>query len=188
MWSSISQNFRLFSAILAKMTRPLMPHVLIKYAHVLICISAGEGSQHFSAFYFGSMRKYHIFTSMRKYHIFGCGIYACYQKCGIYACYQKCGIYACYHKINVVFTHATKTWYMLPKMWYLCMLEKMWYLCVLPKMWYLRMLEKCGIYACYQKRSCIILPACLYRSMPISKPYKEVKGAHPHNSGQLDFS
>ena len=27
-----------------------MQHVLIKYAHVLICISAGEGSQHFSAF------------------------------------------------------------------------------------------------------------------------------------------
>ena len=26
-----------------------MPHVLIKYAHVLICILAGEGSQHFSA-------------------------------------------------------------------------------------------------------------------------------------------
>ena len=23
-----------------------MPHVLIKYAHVLICISAGEGSRH----------------------------------------------------------------------------------------------------------------------------------------------
>ena len=29
-----------------------MPHVLIKYAHVLICISAGEGSRHFSAFHF----------------------------------------------------------------------------------------------------------------------------------------
>ena len=29
-----------------------MPHMLIKYAHVLICISAGEGSQHFSAFHF----------------------------------------------------------------------------------------------------------------------------------------
>ena len=29
----------------------LMPHVLIKYAHVLICISAGEGSWHFSAFH-----------------------------------------------------------------------------------------------------------------------------------------
>ena len=29
----------------------LMPHVLIKYAHVLICISAGEGSRHFSAFH-----------------------------------------------------------------------------------------------------------------------------------------
>ena len=28
----------------------LMPHVLIKYAHVLICISVGEGSRHFSAF------------------------------------------------------------------------------------------------------------------------------------------
>ena len=28
----------------------VMPHVLIKYAHVLICISAGEGSWHFSAF------------------------------------------------------------------------------------------------------------------------------------------
>ena len=28
----------------------LMPHVLIKYAHVLIYISAGEGSRHFSAF------------------------------------------------------------------------------------------------------------------------------------------
>ena len=28
-----------------------MPHVLIKYAHVLICISAGEGSRHFSAFH-----------------------------------------------------------------------------------------------------------------------------------------
>ena len=28
----------------------LMPHVLIKYAHVLICISVGEGSWHFSAF------------------------------------------------------------------------------------------------------------------------------------------
>ena len=25
-----------------------MPHMLIKYAHVLICICAGEGSQHFS--------------------------------------------------------------------------------------------------------------------------------------------
>ena len=29
-----------------------MPHVLIKYAHVLICISVGEGSWHFSAFHF----------------------------------------------------------------------------------------------------------------------------------------
>ena len=29
----------------------LMPHVLIKYAHVLICISAGGGSWHFSAFH-----------------------------------------------------------------------------------------------------------------------------------------
>ena len=29
-----------------------MPHVLIKYAHVLICISAGEGSRLFSAFHF----------------------------------------------------------------------------------------------------------------------------------------
>ena len=28
----------------------LMPHVLIKYAYVLICISAGKGSRHFSAF------------------------------------------------------------------------------------------------------------------------------------------
>ena len=31
-----------------------MPHVLIKYAHVLhvlICISVGEGSRHFSAFH-----------------------------------------------------------------------------------------------------------------------------------------
>ena len=27
-----------------------MPHMQIKYAHVLICISAGEGSQHFTAF------------------------------------------------------------------------------------------------------------------------------------------
>ena len=27
----------------------LMPHMLIKYAHVLICISVGEGFQHFSA-------------------------------------------------------------------------------------------------------------------------------------------
>ena len=32
----------------------VMPHMLIKYAHVLICISAGKGSQHFSAFYFTS--------------------------------------------------------------------------------------------------------------------------------------
>ena len=29
----------------------LMPHFLIKYAHMLICISAGEGSRHFSAFH-----------------------------------------------------------------------------------------------------------------------------------------
>ena len=29
----------------------LMPHMLIKYAHVLICISAGKGSRHFSAFH-----------------------------------------------------------------------------------------------------------------------------------------
>ena len=29
-----------------------MQHVLIKYAHVFICISAGEGSRHFSAFIF----------------------------------------------------------------------------------------------------------------------------------------
>ena len=29
----------------------LMPHVIIKYVHVLICISAGEGSRHFSAFH-----------------------------------------------------------------------------------------------------------------------------------------
>ena len=29
-----------------------MLHMLIKYARVLICISAGEGSQHFSAFHF----------------------------------------------------------------------------------------------------------------------------------------
>ena len=31
-----------------------MPHVLIKYAHVLICISAGEDSWHFSAFHIKS--------------------------------------------------------------------------------------------------------------------------------------
>ena len=43
MRSNIGQNFRLFSAILAKVTRPSMPHVLIKYAHVLICISAWAG-------------------------------------------------------------------------------------------------------------------------------------------------
>ena len=30
----------------------LMPHMLIKYAHVLICISAGEGSRHFSVFHY----------------------------------------------------------------------------------------------------------------------------------------
>ena len=29
-----------------------MSHVLIKYAQVLICISAGEGSRHFSAFHY----------------------------------------------------------------------------------------------------------------------------------------
>ena len=51
MQSSIGQNFRLFSAILAKVTRPSnATHVLIKYAHVLICISVGEDSRHFSAF------------------------------------------------------------------------------------------------------------------------------------------
>ena len=27
-----------------------MPHMPIRYVHVLICIGAGEGSQHFSAF------------------------------------------------------------------------------------------------------------------------------------------
>ena len=32
-----------------------MPHMLIKYAHVLICISAGEGSRQFSAFHCDSM-------------------------------------------------------------------------------------------------------------------------------------
>ena len=32
-----------------------MPHVLIKYAHVLICISVGEGSRHFSAFHILSL-------------------------------------------------------------------------------------------------------------------------------------
>ena len=31
-----------------------MPHVLIKYAHVLICISVGKGSRHFSAFHYSS--------------------------------------------------------------------------------------------------------------------------------------
>ena len=35
-----------------------MPHLLIKYAHVLICISAGKGSRHFSAFYFTIDRSY----------------------------------------------------------------------------------------------------------------------------------
>ena len=39
-----------------------MPHVLIKYAHVLICISAGEGSRHFSAF--------HITCIYNHLHIF----------------------------------------------------------------------------------------------------------------------
>ena len=34
------------------MTRPLMPHVLIKYAHVLICIYAGEGSRHLVLFHY----------------------------------------------------------------------------------------------------------------------------------------
>ena len=43
--SDYSQPFWLKSHAL------LMPHVLIKYAHVLICISAGEGSRHFSAFH-----------------------------------------------------------------------------------------------------------------------------------------
>ena len=38
-----------------------MPHVLIKYAHVLICISAGEGSRHFSAFHYQI-----IFTSPER--------------------------------------------------------------------------------------------------------------------------
>ena len=46
--ASCSQNFRLFSAILAKVTHPSnATHA----AHVLICISAGKGSQHFSAFH-----------------------------------------------------------------------------------------------------------------------------------------
>ena len=48
----------------------LMPHVLIKYAHVLICISAGKGSWHFSAFHF------HFFQYMspkNKISHNGCG-------------------------------------------------------------------------------------------------------------------
>ena len=52
MRSSINQNFRLFSAILAKVTRPFNAHMLIKYAHVLTCICVGEGSRHFSAISF----------------------------------------------------------------------------------------------------------------------------------------
>ena len=31
-----------------------MPHMLIKYAHVLICISVGKGSWYFSAFHYYS--------------------------------------------------------------------------------------------------------------------------------------
>ena len=42
--SDYSQPFRL------KWHALLMPHMLIKYAYVLICISAGKGSWHFSAF------------------------------------------------------------------------------------------------------------------------------------------
>ena len=53
MQSSIDQNYRLFSAILAKVTRPSNATCVIKYAHVLIYISAGEGSRHFSAFHLG---------------------------------------------------------------------------------------------------------------------------------------
>ena len=41
-----------------------MPHVLIKYAHVLICISAGEGSRHFSAFHFSSFNKNYVFAKI----------------------------------------------------------------------------------------------------------------------------
>ena len=50
MRSSIGQNFRLFSAILPKVTRPSNAHVLIKYVHVLMCV--GEGSRHFSAIHY----------------------------------------------------------------------------------------------------------------------------------------
>ena len=45
----------------------MMPHVLIKYAHVLICISAGKGSRHFSAFYLLARYLYKIKIIQNKY-------------------------------------------------------------------------------------------------------------------------
>ena len=40
----LMQELRLFLAILPTVTHPSQDHMLIKYAHVLICICAGEGS------------------------------------------------------------------------------------------------------------------------------------------------
>ena len=41
-----------------------MPHMLIKYAHVLICISAGEGSRHFSAFHLDGISSFMLLTKI----------------------------------------------------------------------------------------------------------------------------
>ena len=58
-----------------------MPHVLIKYAHVFICISAGEGSQHFSAYgYIAYITVLHVdlvklLSRVSEYGSMGTGLY-----------------------------------------------------------------------------------------------------------------
>ena len=67
MWNSIGQNFRLFSAILAKVICPSNA----THAH----LSAGEGSQHFSAFHLFIDPMVHfilIHVSVRIIHGWNC--------------------------------------------------------------------------------------------------------------------
>ena len=63
MRSSISQNVRLFSAILAKVTHP-------SNTHVLICICAGEASRHFSAISLSAVATSHNYMPFFKFRFY----------------------------------------------------------------------------------------------------------------------
>ena len=59
-----------------------MPHVLIKYAHVLICISEGDGSWYFSAFHLVGNQELKPLVSLPDYPIHVPTVHGVLKHCG----------------------------------------------------------------------------------------------------------